>query len=142
MSDGEDRKLELIVEEAASWHVRLKDNAATTYERLEYLQWLKESPVHVAEALRMRNLGELLHGAKPNKLQRDATVSAQWWRSAATWKLIAAFVAFALLVLAVLILNIANFDRSNETQVGQWRDPQLTEGSTARRDPRTNLRYD
>ena len=141
-NDAEDRKRELIVEAAANWQLRLNDAGATTYVRLEYVQWLKESPAHVAEALRMQGLDELLRDAKLDKLVRDPTEPARWWRSVPTLKLIAAIVAFALLVVAVLIMNIRDFNRSIETRAGEWKDLVLPAGITAQLGPRTNLRYD
>lgn len=141
-SDAEARKRELIVEEAANWQLRLNDAGATTYVRLEYVQWLKESPAHIAEALRMQGLDELLRDAKLEQLPRDPTEPSQWWRSVPILKLIAAIVAFALLVVAVLIINIRDFNRSIETHAGEWKDLALPAGITAHLGPLTNLRYD
>jgi len=141
-SEAEARKRELTVEEAANWQLRLDDAGATTYVRLEYVQWLKESPAHVAEALRMQGLDELLRDAKLDQLPRDPSEHATWWRSVPTLKLIAAIAAFALLVVAVLIINIRDFNRSIETHAGEWKDLVLPAGITAHLGPLTNLRYD
>jgi transmembrane sensor len=141
-SEAAARKRELIVEEAANWQLRLNDAGATTYVRFDYVQWLKESPAHVAEALRMQGLEELLRDAKLDQLPRDPTAHATWWRSVPTLKLIAAIAAFVLLVVAVLIINIRDFNRSIETHTGEWKDLALPAGITAHLGPLTNLRYD
>jgi len=49
-------------EEAAEWYVRLRDEKLPLAKRLTYLCWLRASPVHIAEMLRMRNLGRRLRG--------------------------------------------------------------------------------
>ena len=59
-----DRRLGLTSEEAAEWYVRLRDEELPLAKRLTYLCWLRESPVHIAEMLRMRNLGKRLQGSR------------------------------------------------------------------------------
>jgi ferric-dicitrate binding protein FerR (iron transport regulator) len=59
-----DRKSALISEEAAEWFVRLKDDHLGADERRRYVRWLKQSSVHTAEMLRVRQLVHWLHDAK------------------------------------------------------------------------------
>jgi len=53
----------LITQEAAEWYVRLQDGDVPLAKRVSYIFWLKASPVHVAEMLRMRRLGSRLRRA-------------------------------------------------------------------------------
>lgn len=59
-----DRKSALIGEEAAEWFVRLRDDNLGLDERRSYVRWLKQSPAHTAEMLRMRQLAHWLRDAK------------------------------------------------------------------------------
>src|SRR5687768_7486441 len=54
----EQRKLELISEEAAEWFLRLKDPRVTLRDKRRFFEWLLESRRHVAEYLRI----VLMHG--------------------------------------------------------------------------------
>ena len=47
----ENRKRELISQEAAEWFARMQDPRVSLDERRRFLRWLKHSPVHVAEYL-------------------------------------------------------------------------------------------
>ena len=58
------RKSALIIEEAAEWFVRLRDDNLGLYERRCYVRWLKKSPAHTAEILRMCRLADGLRDAK------------------------------------------------------------------------------
>jgi transmembrane sensor len=42
--------------EAAEWMLRLQDPKVTRSERAEYVEWLRESPLHVAEMLRVSHV--------------------------------------------------------------------------------------
>jgi transmembrane sensor len=50
--DSSERR-ERAAEEAAEWMLRLTSADMTRAERAEYVQWLQESPMHVAEMLRV-----------------------------------------------------------------------------------------
>lgn len=63
-----DRKSALISEEAAEWFVRLRDDHLGADERRRYVRWLKQSSVHTAEMLRIRQLARWLHDAKLEEL--------------------------------------------------------------------------
>jgi len=144
MVDTENRKRQLIVEEAASWHLRLNDGACTAHERSEYLQWLKQSPAHVAEALRMRSLKSLLQAAKLEQLRSSAGGAGGWGvlGPGSRWSLIAAVAAFVLLIVAVILINVASLDDPIETHAGEWRELQFPDGSVASLGPRTNVRFE
>lgn len=46
--------------DAADWFVRSDDDSMPRDDRTRYLAWLKQSPVHVAETLRLMRLCGLL----------------------------------------------------------------------------------
>lgn len=52
-----------ISECAADWYVRLRDNDLNRVDQQRYMQWLKQSPSHVAEMLRMKRLHGVLNRA-------------------------------------------------------------------------------
>ena len=47
---------ERAAQEAAEWVLRLADQNMTRAQRTEYIQWLRESPLHVAEMLRVAHV--------------------------------------------------------------------------------------
>src|SRR6185503_4491603 len=53
-----------IPEQAAEWLLRWHCGDLSIAERFEYLQWLKTSPVHIAETLRMCRLWSWLESTK------------------------------------------------------------------------------
>jgi ferric-dicitrate binding protein FerR (iron transport regulator) len=54
-----DRRRRAVLE-AAEWVLHLQDPKATRSERTEYVRWLRESPLHVAEMLHVSHVhGEL-----------------------------------------------------------------------------------
>src|ERR1700741_5265433 len=53
-----------IPEQAAEWLLRWHCGDLSIAERFEYLQWLKTSPVHIAETLRMCRLYSWLQNTK------------------------------------------------------------------------------
>src|SRR5580765_9094972 len=53
-----------IPEQAAEWLLRWHCGDLSIAERFEYLQWLKTSPVHIAETLRMCRLYSWLENTR------------------------------------------------------------------------------
>lgn len=145
-----------IQEQAAEWFIRLHNGELTVAERYACLQWLKTSPVHIAELLRVcrmysgmvamelplyyankdtsTNVVEL----KPrNAAAPDATHRLSTWRGR-----IAAGVA--VLIVALLFGNVAKvawLERTLETKASEWRVFTLADGSVVRAGPRTELRH-
>src|ERR1700730_1415259 len=67
--DASDRR-KRASEEAAAWWVRLQTEGLPRAEREEFVDWLRESAVHVAEMLRVAKV----HGAL-EQFQRWANIS-------------------------------------------------------------------
>ena len=57
--DVSDQRLK-TKEEAAAWLLRLESGNATRTERQAFVEWLRESPLHVAEMLRATNVHDAL----------------------------------------------------------------------------------
>lgn len=55
-----------ISERAADWYVRLRDEHLSAVDQESYLQWLMQSPAHVAEMLRMEQLYRVLKQNLPD----------------------------------------------------------------------------
>jgi len=148
-----------IPEQAAEWLLRWQGGDVNIAERYEYLQWLKTSPVHIAEMLRVCRLHSWLKDAKLNlyitnedtfsnvvplaQPQREATKERSASR-ASLWKTRLAAGAAALGLSAVLGLaaKIVWFDHTLQTQAGEWRSVPLSDGSSIVATPFTRLRHD
>ena len=50
--------------EAAEWFVRLRDDRLGTRHRERNVRWLKQSPAHIAELLRIQQVYKVLRAAK------------------------------------------------------------------------------
>ena len=68
---NEQRKGEATIsEQAAEWFVRLAHDDAVL-SRAEYLAWLRQSPGHVAEALRIGGVFAALRRTRLERLELD-----------------------------------------------------------------------
>ena len=71
----ENRKRELISQEAAEWFARMKDPHVPLDERRRFLRWLKQSQVHVAEYLTVAGIdGDLRRAQLPLALTSDVAL--------------------------------------------------------------------
>ncbi|HEY7642149.1 MAG TPA: FecR domain-containing protein [Steroidobacteraceae bacterium] len=149
-----------IPEQAAEWLLRWHCGDLSIAERFEYLQWLKTSPVHIAETLRMCRLYSWLENTKlklfitnedsfsnvvelPPPREREA-VAARGALSVGLWKTrIAAGVA-AIAAAAVLgfVMKMTWLDHMLQTQAGEWRSVPLSDGSSITAAPYTRLHHD
>jgi transmembrane sensor len=158
LQDGRDnRKRELISQEAAEWFARMQDPGVSLDYRRRFLRWLKESPVHIAEYLTIADInGDLQraqltavladdagasnvvklepHADGQASITRDATVSG--------WKVAAAIAAFAVAVLLFVVARPAWHQRSIATEPGQWTTQTLADGSEVQLGPNTLLQVD
>ena len=50
--------------EAAEWFVRLRDDRLASRHRERNVRWLKQSPAHIAELLRIQQVYKVLRAAK------------------------------------------------------------------------------
>jgi transmembrane sensor len=148
-----------IPEQAAEWLLRWHCGDLSIAERFEYLQWLKTSPVHIAETLRMCRLYSWLENTKLKLFitnednfsnvvelppRERETVAARGANTVALWKTrIAAGVAAIALAAAVnFVVKTTWLDHTLQTQASEWRSVPLSDGSSITAAPFTKLRHD
>jgi transmembrane sensor len=148
-----------IPEQAAEWLLRWHCGDLSIAERFEYLQWLKTSPVHIAETLRMCRLFSWLENTKlklyvtnedtfsnvvPLGSREHETSNARSGNRANLWKtsLAAGAAALALTALLGLVAKIVWFDHTLQTQAREWRSVPLSDGSSITAAPFTRLHHD
>jgi transmembrane sensor len=148
-----------IPEQAAEWLLRWHCGDLSIVERFEYLQWLKTSPVHIAETLRMCRLYSWLENTKlklfitnednfsnvvelpPREREASAARSAgmgRLWRT----RIAAGVAAIALTAALGFVAKISWLDHRLQTQGSEWRSMPLSDGSSITAAPYTKLRHD
>lgn len=148
-----------IPEQAAEWLLRWHCGDLSIAERFEYLQWLKTSPVHIAETLRMCRLYSWLENTKLRLFvtnedsfsnvvelpprERDG-VAARGAGRVGLWRVRIAAGAAALGLAALLSFaaKVVWFDHTLQTQASEWRSVPLSDGSSVTAAPYTKLRHD
>jgi transmembrane sensor len=152
----ENRKRELISQEAAEWFARMKDPSVPLDDRRRFLRWLKQSEVHVAEYLtvagidgdlRRARLTAALDGEAPSNVielfaQGGARAAVSRNVSASRWKAAAAIAACGLAVLLFAVVRSAWYEHSIGTQPGEWKTVTLADGSELQVGPNTLLQLD
>jgi transmembrane sensor len=148
-----------IPEQAAEWLLRWHCGDLSIAERFEYLQWLKTSPVHIAETLRMCRLYSWLEDTKlklyitnedtfsnvvelPPR-EREA-MTARSGRTGGLWRtrIAAGFAAIALTAVLGFVAKVGWLDHALQTQGSEWRSVPLSDGSSITAAPYTKLRHD
>jgi len=74
MMEQRDRaRISLASKEAAEWFIRLKDTQPSRADHRQYLSWLRASPSHMAEALRIGRMYGLLRCSQsaPNDVPQE-----------------------------------------------------------------------
>ncbi len=154
----QNERRERAAQEAAEWVLRMQDQNMTRAQRAEYVQWLRESPLHVAEMLRVSHVhGALAHFPHWNEIEpvdvafpktsaferpgtmdmRDAGGSEPR-RPVWFW---AAGVAAALVAVSLVLAYITYVGAQTiRTGAGERREVTLADGSLIRVSPNTALR--
>lgn len=154
--------------EAAEWFVRLRDDRLGQRNRERNVRWLKQSPSHIAELLRIQQVHQALRAAKvvnrsggssqevTNVIQLgaereptppeappfgsfDDEPSQPRFRFDA-WKIAAAVACLTVSFFLGFMAKVAWLDRSIETELGEWRTVSLTDGTQVRIGPDSQLR--
>lgn len=139
-------------EEAAEWWLRLQAADMSRLEREQFVDWLRESRIHVAEMLRVASV----HGALEQfqdwvrittSGSEDGTVVSLPGRSddrpaaakrrTLAWPIAAALACIAL-ASALLLPNLRS--QTIETERGERREVALDDGSVVQVDPESRLR--
>jgi len=155
-----EEKRALISEEAAQWLVRLRDEKLGSAERRRYVGWLKQSPSHIAEMLRVSGLQDSLYSAKLQGSDVGSDVASNvvhltgravpsrprpgsWWRDGwLNWKFATGFSVLAVALLCGVLVNQFWSNQSIDTRVGEWRRVTLSDGSVVNVGPRSHLSFD
>ena len=139
---GPDNSLDEIIDQAADWAVRLDGTSLSETEQSELLDWLKTSPQHVEEFLRVSSMFEDLSFLDfTDNAERAGTViplntatRPNWsiWRTA----LVGAVAACAAIAIGFISMNLispdepATLDRQiAQTGIGESRTVILSDGT-------------
>jgi transmembrane sensor len=145
--------------EAAEWAVRLDSTDASMAERAEFMDWLRESPLHVSEMLRIGRLtsalaefGEWQQIASTPDVAAEETATIvshsrfQWTGALRrdhrrrVFATIIAIAASALIIVGVYVGFRTQLSSTEiHTQSGERREVTLSDGSVVRLSPNTDL---
>ena len=148
----QNERRERAAQEAAEWMLRLQDQNITRVQRAEYVRWLRESPLHVSEMLRVTHVHSALaafpHWSKitpvevsfppVSTLDRRGADTARPRRSG--WLRPAGVTAFVVIVSLVLAYTVHIGPQTIRTGAGERREVTLADGSVVRISPETTLR--
>ncbi|MFC4314930.1 FecR family protein [Steroidobacter flavus] len=152
--------------EAAEWFVRLRDDRLGTRNRERNVRWLKQSPTHIAELLRIQQVYQALRAAKvvnrsprasgqeaSNIIELEARREAEPppfdllldeparpRRPFQAWKIAAAVACLSVSFFMGFMAKVAWLDRTIETELGEWRTVSLTDGTRVRIAPDSKLK--
>jgi len=148
MKEHDDRVTQAVSDQAAEWFIRLRDRDLTAADRRRYVRWLKYSPSHIAEFMRLCQLyGRVKRAKVPTLLPEEEASnvialgstelgSAEQLSLAEPprWRLFEShrfrFAAAACCVALIGVIgNIAFSSNTIETRLGEWRQVQLADGS-------------
>jgi transmembrane sensor len=153
---ADDRRARAAME-AANWVDGLKSGTMSAAEREEFVQWLRESPIHVAESLRMTQLVSMLADFEgwssiptseipPSdtvvQLSREGSGQQSTRANSVKWRryVAAAAAGIALLLTSDLLLKARLTETHIETLAAERREITLSDGSVVRMSPSTELR--
>jgi transmembrane sensor len=155
-----------VSNEAAEWFVRMRDDRLSMRQRQRNVRWLKQSPTHIAELLRIQQVYKVLRAAKLQSQPLASTAEScsdgvasnvsnviEFASRAhvlpepveapprfASWKIGAAAACVTLCVLLGFMLKVIWLDRTLRTEPGEWITAQLTDGTQVRIGPNSELR--
>ena len=158
--DARDPARMALSNEAAEWFIRLRDDRLNMRNRERNVRWLKQSPAHIAELLRIQQVYKVLRAAKlenrppgppgegesnvielmPRALPVPPPRPIQSRVRIDGWKVAASVACIAVSLLLGFIVKVAWLDRTLETELGEWRIVTLTDGTTVRVGPGSRLR--
>lgn len=156
MKEHDDRVTQAVSDQAAEWFIRLRDRDLTAADRRKYMRWLKYSPSHIAEFMRLCQLyGRVKRAKVPTLLPEDEASNIIALGSTEQLSLEEPprrrvfeshgfrFAAAACCVaLMGVIANIAFSSNTIETRLGEWRQVQLADGSVVSVGANTLLQVD
>jgi transmembrane sensor len=156
MKEHDDRITEAVSNQAAEWFIRLRDRDLTAADRRRYVRWLKHSPSHIAEFMRLCQLyGRVKRAKVPALLPEDEASNIISLVPAAQLspaeprrplffdsRRVRFAAAACCLALVAVIANIAFSSNTIETHLSEWRQVQLADGSIVSAGANTLLQVD
>jgi transmembrane sensor len=161
MDAARDRNMEAIIDDAAQWVVRMGAPDVSVEDKRTFIAWLKRSPVHLGEYLRLErtwaDLGSLdaahridvealLASEDANVVEVDFGIAKQTpapdRASPLARGIPAALAACLVLAMAGVLWFEIQFPNRYATGVGEQRTVKLTDGSTVVLNTNTKLRVD
>ncbi|MEJ0039530.1 MAG: FecR domain-containing protein [Gammaproteobacteria bacterium] len=139
--DANERRNRVVVE-AAEWQACLQSDECSREDRERYVEWLRESPVHVAEMLRTAQLNESLqrwHRRPGRAVEKRAGPPHVTSRPHAP-RIALSSIAAAAVLAAVAFFWLMSADQIIRTDLGERREVLLAEGSVVQVDPGSSLR--
>lgn len=149
-----------LAEQAAEWLARLP--AADLEQRRAFIEWLKLSPLHVAEVLHAVRVNRLLDrhaqalwnatnersfdpasdldGLLASPVTTATRAKPTTRRSVGFWRITTCVVALMLVVLLTALVR--SLDDTIHSGSGEWRTTRLQDGSTVTLGPRSHLQVD
>ncbi len=164
MTDAGTASLRAIAEQAAEWYLRMEEEGdASLAERQQFVAWLKASPAHIEEFMRVRAMhaqladidaeslpdaDELLHVAESNVVALTSEPidgelqAAKTARTPMIWAA-AASIAAVLFVIGFAAFRVAsppaNMDNHFTTALGEQRSVLLSDGSVVELNTQSQL---
>jgi transmembrane sensor len=142
------------VAEAADWWAQLQSDDAPRSTREQYVSWLRESPIHVAEMLRMAQVhGGLKQFARWAQLDTSSEAAtgnvvsltqpagfSRPNRRSQTFRLWTIAASVGLIAVATTWFQLSTRGEVIVAERGERREVALSDGSTVQVDPETQLR--
>jgi transmembrane sensor len=140
--EQEEGRVACVNDQAAEWFIRLRDRDLTMADRRKFVRWLKQSPGHIAEFMRLCQLyGRVKRAKVPTLAPEEAAsnvIPLVQLESAPldeqrpgifSLREVRVAVAACCLALIGVIANLALSSNTIETRAGEWRTVELADGS-------------
>jgi transmembrane sensor len=155
MKEQDEGRVPSVNDQAAQWFIRLRDRDLTMADRRKFVRWLKQSPGHIAEFMRLCQLyGRVKRAKVPTLTPEDVAsnvVPLVQREPALVETPPAGFIgsrgvrfaaAACCLALVGVIANLALSSNTVETHASEWRTVQLADGSVVSAGPNTLVQVD
>jgi transmembrane sensor len=150
MKEQDEGRVPSVNDQAAEWFIRLRDRDLTMADRRKFVRWLKQSPGHIAEFMRLCQLyGRVKRAKVPTLTPEDLASNVIPLTPLEPVRLeeprpgifsmrpVRFAVAACCLALVGVIGNFALSSNTIETHASEWRTVQLADGSVVSAGPNT-----
>ena len=146
-----------LSDEAAEWFVLMRDERLGARHRQRNVRWLKQSPDHIAELLRIQQVYKVLRAAKLQDRPPGASNQEDEPESNVidlarrlpppppelprsqprfqSWRIAAVVACLTVSLLLAYMLKGVWLEQTIETELGQWQTAELTDGTRVRVGP-------